>query len=126
MPGIPEYIDPLGRGMYNFLTGSASWVILTLVEQIYGIKGHFGDFVFQPKLLKHHFRDTFASINVLFHTHMIHLTYSNPSHLEYGNYQIGKVRLNGKLVLSNRNAFVLTKTMINCDSKLEIILEEKL
>jgi cellobiose phosphorylase len=38
-PGIPEYFDPKGRGMYQYLTGSASWLILTLVTEVFGIKG---------------------------------------------------------------------------------------
>ena len=27
-PGIPEYFDPNGRGMYPYLTGAASWMLL--------------------------------------------------------------------------------------------------
>ncbi len=27
-PGIPEYFDPKGRGMYPYLTGAASWLLL--------------------------------------------------------------------------------------------------
>ncbi|MBO4559480.1 MAG: cellobiose phosphorylase, partial [Lachnospiraceae bacterium] len=27
-PGIPEYFDPNGRGMYPYLTGAASWLLL--------------------------------------------------------------------------------------------------
>ncbi|MNC59801.1 hypothetical protein D3C75_1096340 [compost metagenome] len=30
-PGIPEYINEQGRGMYTYLTGSASWLLLTMV-----------------------------------------------------------------------------------------------
>jgi hypothetical protein len=30
-PGIPEHISPRGRGMCPYLTGSASWYLLTLI-----------------------------------------------------------------------------------------------
>ena len=33
-PGIPEYFDRKGRGLYLYLTGSASWYIYTLLERI--------------------------------------------------------------------------------------------
>ena len=29
-PGVPEYFDADGRGMYHYLTGAASWFMLTI------------------------------------------------------------------------------------------------
>lgn len=49
-PGIPEYINERGRGLYNYLTGSASWLLLTMVEEVFGVKGNLGDLVIMPKL----------------------------------------------------------------------------
>ena len=49
-PGIPEYINERGRGLYNYLTGSASWLLLTMVEEVFGIKGNLGDLIIEPKL----------------------------------------------------------------------------
>ena len=49
-PGIPEYIDPQGRGVYPWLTGSASWYLLTMVTQVFGVRGQLGDLVLEPKL----------------------------------------------------------------------------
>lgn len=50
-PGLPEYFADTGRGMYPYLTGSASWLMMTVVTEVYGVKGCFGDLVFEPKLL---------------------------------------------------------------------------
>lgn len=50
-PGIPEYFSDRGRGMYPWLTGSASWYLLTLVTEVFGVKGQLGDLLLQPKLL---------------------------------------------------------------------------
>ncbi|MBU1144681.1 MAG: cellobiose phosphorylase [Firmicutes bacterium] len=125
LPGIPEYFDPLGRGMYHYLTGSASWVILSIVEQVYGIDGCFGDFVIKPKLLKHHFREGIASLNVVFHSKLLHISFLNPSQLEYGTYQIEKVLINDKLYVCHNNRFVLTESMIEKDGTIKIVLEGK-
>ena len=50
-PGIPEYISIHGRGMYTYLTGSASWYILTLVTEAFGVRGLLGDLLLEPKLV---------------------------------------------------------------------------
>ncbi|MFA5095002.1 MAG: cellobiose phosphorylase, partial [Candidatus Omnitrophota bacterium] len=41
-PMIPEYFNNEGRGLYFYLTGSASWYIYTLMEEVLGIKYSFG------------------------------------------------------------------------------------
>ncbi|MCD4685888.1 MAG: cellobiose phosphorylase, partial [Anaerolineae bacterium] len=48
-PGIPEYINARGRGMYTYLTGSASWLLLTLTTEVFGVKGDLGDLALEPK-----------------------------------------------------------------------------
>ena len=50
-PGLPEYISERGRGMYPWLTGSASWYLLTLLTEVFGVKGDLGDLVLEPKLV---------------------------------------------------------------------------
>jgi hypothetical protein len=54
-PCLPEYFNADGRGMYSYLTGSASWFILTLLTQVFGIKGEYGDLVIEPKLTAEQF-----------------------------------------------------------------------
>ncbi len=49
-PGIPEYFNDRGRGMYHYLTGAASWYLMTVLCEMYGIKGSYGDLCFEPKL----------------------------------------------------------------------------
>ncbi len=51
-PMIPEYFNNEGRGLYFYLTGSASWYIYTLVHQILGIKYEFGGLIIEPKINK--------------------------------------------------------------------------
>lgn len=54
-PGIPEYFNDRGRGMYHYLTGAASWYLMTVLTEMFGIRGHFGDLVFEPKLMEEQF-----------------------------------------------------------------------
>ena len=35
-PGIPEYFDINGRGMYPYLTGAASWMLLFMYRLVAG------------------------------------------------------------------------------------------
>jgi cellobiose phosphorylase len=50
-PVLPEYFNAEGRGLYAYLTGSASWFIHTLLGEVLGIRFSFGDLVLEPKLL---------------------------------------------------------------------------
>ena len=47
-PGVPEYFDASGRGMYHYLTGAASWFMLTMITEVYGVKGAMGNLMLEP------------------------------------------------------------------------------
>ncbi len=103
-PGIPEYIEPRGRGVYPYLTGSSSWYLLTMVTQVFGIRGILGDLLLEPKLVRDQF-DSFgeASISTQFAQRTLQVIYHNPDKLEYGEYQIKKTLLNGIPVENQQN-----------------------
>jgi cellobiose phosphorylase len=95
-PGVPEYINEKGRGMYNYLTGSASWLLLTVLNETYGVKGSLGDLVLQPKLMSEQFNETGeASVSTVFADKRIKVVYRNTSKADYKNYGIGSVKING-------------------------------
>ncbi len=96
-PGIPEYFSPRGRGMYPYLTGSASWYLLTMLTEVYGVRGELGDLALAPKLLASQFgADGKTSVNTLFAGKRLRVTYHNSARLEYGQYVIGAARVNGQ------------------------------
>jgi cellobiose phosphorylase len=98
-PGIPEYFDNKGRGMYHYLTGSASWFLFTFLTEIYGVKGAFGDLILEPKLLLEQFDSAGrAGVTTLFGGRQLRITYINVNRLEYGSYRIRRVLLDGKVV----------------------------
>jgi cellobiose phosphorylase len=98
-PGIPEYINNQGRGMYPYLTGSASWYLLTMVTQVFGVVGILGDLALTPKLVRAQFdQDGEAQVETLFAGRLLEVTYKNPLRLDYRNYQVGKITLDNELV----------------------------
>ena len=62
-PGLPEYFNSEGRGLYHYLTGSASWFILTLLTQVFGVRGLYGDLLLAPKVTKEEF-ETAGEVSV--------------------------------------------------------------
>ncbi len=98
-PGIPEYINPRGRGMYPYLTGSAAWYLMTMLHEVFGVRGQLGDLVLDPKLLSSHFDSSGdATVRTVFAGKRLEITYHNPEHLEYGEYRIGSIRVSGSAI----------------------------
>lgn len=96
-PCLPEYFNAQGRGMYSYLTGSASWFILTMLTQVFGVRGEYGDFVIEPKLIARQFKKT-DTINLftVFCEKKITVKFINPHKKDYGKYSILKVIFNNE------------------------------
>lgn len=111
-PCLPEYFDAQGRGMYSYLTGSASWFVLTLLTQVFGIRGEYGDLTLQPKLTAQQFQNSrVTSISCWFAQKRINLKFINPNKKDYGKYKITAVRFNGKIISEDicRESFVIPR-----------------
>jgi cellobiose phosphorylase len=54
-PVLPEYFNNQGKGLYLYLTGSASWYVHTLIEEVLGIRFSNGDILLEPKLIQANF-----------------------------------------------------------------------
>ena len=96
-PCLPEYFNAQGRGMYSYLTGSASWFILVLLTQIFGIRGGYGDFIIEPKLAAEQFKKNTISITTFFANRRLAVRFINPHKKDFGKYLIRKVIFNGKI-----------------------------
>jgi len=117
-PGLPEYFNSDGRGMYPYLTGSASWLVLTMLTQVFGIRGEMGDFLISPKLVKEQFgKSKKISVDTHFAGRMIKVNYFNPRKLDYGKYRMGNITINEKYV---REMPVERKLFLNLTSKSSI------
>ena len=97
LPGIPEYFDDRGQGMYPYLTGSGSRLLLTLQTQVFGVRGENGALVLDPKLRKCHFdADGLAQIRCHSAGADLMVRYHNPQRLDWGEYRVGSVLCNGQ------------------------------
>ena len=95
-PGIPEYFNAGGRGMYHYLTGAASWYMLTVITEAFGVRGEKGDLAVAPKLMREQFdRSGTAAIELLFAGKSFRVTMVNLTGKDYGAYHIGKAYLSG-------------------------------
>jgi cellobiose phosphorylase len=107
-PGIPEYVSARGRGMYPYLTGSASWYLLTMITQVFGVRGHRGDLVLDPKLVRAQFdAEGQASLVTLFAGREIEVVYHNSAGLNYGEYAVEEIRVDGEAVGFERRGSVI-------------------
>lgn len=126
-PGIPEYFDADGRGKYPYLTGAASWYLLTMITEVFGIKGRSGDLVIAPALLKKQFdADGNASISLNFADKRFNITIENKDLKEAGAYNIKAVRLNNmRLSIDSAKAkeyVIPRKTITELDQENEIVI----
>lgn len=96
-PGIPEYFNADGRGMYHYLTGAASWYMLTMITEVFGVRGNVGALMINPKLVKEQFdAEGNASIQFTFADKYFEVVFKNPKRLSYGAYGIRKAVCDGK------------------------------
>ena len=93
-PGIPEYFDPRGRGMYPYLTGAGSWLMLCLITMAWGVRGEAGDLLLCPCLTPAQFegRDT-ASIRCYFAGREIEVVYHRPDAQDWAHLTVLQTRM---------------------------------
>lgn len=106
-PGIPEYFSDRGRGMYHYLTGAASWMMLTVITQMFGVKGSCGDLTFAPKLMREQFKDGRAGIRLNFGHRKWHIVYVNGQGKESGEYRVTAASLNGSPIDAAQDGFCI-------------------
>ena len=102
-PGVPEYIDAKGRGLYHYLTGAASWLLLTVITQMFGIRGELGDLAFYPQLAAEQF-DTKgeAALSFTFAGRKLQVCYVNKKLREAGEYEIQRIWLDDRMYASQK------------------------
>ena len=82
--------------MYHYLTGAASWMLLTVLNEMYGVKGEIGALKFKPKLLAKQFENGEASVSCMFRGTNIHVTYKNGMCKDAGDYKVAAIYIDGQ------------------------------
>lgn len=115
--------------MYSYLTGSASWLVLTLLTQVFGLRGQDRDLVIEPKLCAEQFKGTSTiTINRVFAGRHLQVNFSCPKKLKVDRYKIIKASLNacdlalkepGRIVIKRKTILHLSAERVN---RLNIVL----
>jgi len=127
-PGLPEYFNLEGEGMYSYLTGSASWFVLTLLNEVFGVRGRDGDLLIEPKFNPQQFsRLREVSVKRTFAGKKFQIKFSYLKGTPRKDCKIIKVRLNGQdlafeeseVLIKRQELFRLPPDRVN---RLEIVL----
>ncbi len=128
-PGIPEYFDSEGRGMYHYLTGAASWLVLTQLIHVFGVRGRQGDLMLAPQLVKEEFdKKGIACVSCQFAGKRLKVEYHNPLKLDAGQYAIKEILINGekgdtlKGPLFPKDKACIPRTSITKDALIKVTL----
>lgn len=98
-PCIPEYFNLENKGLYPYLTGSASWLIRSLISEAWGLKFSSGKITISPKIVKDNFRfSKRISLTVNIKGKLITLLYKNLGRKDYPYYRIIKTRIGKELI----------------------------
>ncbi len=113
-PGVPEYFNLEGRGMYHYLTGSASWMMLTVIREMFGVKGKRGNLHLEPKLLAKQFdQDQKVQIELNFRDRSWRICYCNTGRQDYGNYCISSLYLDGEEIKLTQQMAIISYERID-------------
>lgn len=117
-PGIPSYFESDNHGAYHYLTGSATWLMLALVTQVFGVRGEYGNLKIEPKLTKEQFiNDNEAAISCNFQKKKLKVIFQNPDKLDWSEYKITEINVNGGIfsdtIAEDKKSVVFSKEKFN-------------
>ena len=121
-PLIPEYFNGEGKGLYLYLTGSASWYIYTLLEEVLGIKFTFGEIYLEPKLAFGNFFAQEINVKFGFDGKIITLTYIKKAAGKKA-YEIKEAYLEDKAIIPlDGNYVIKSRDLLKKENCLKVYL----
>lgn len=121
-PGIPEYFDAKGRGLYHYLTGAGSWLIMTVLCEMFGVKGEYGNLKLEPKLMPDQFSENNSvSVEFVFNGRAVKLIYralTNPSDNPSGIWTVKKINIKDSATIFD--GCVINSSMLRNEGVTEI------
>ena len=99
--------------MYPYLTGAASWYMLNMVTEVFGISGQYGDLQIQPRLQASQFGDDGkACITLPFAGKLLRMSFINLTRRDYGRYGIADVSCgNNPVPVTDGKSVVIPRAM---------------
>lgn len=87
--------------MYHYLTGSASWLMMTMVIECFGVKGDYGKLCLEPKLVADQLDQSGKlGIRLFFHGVEVHVVYQALEQKEVYT-KVKELRLDGEVLPGN-------------------------
>lgn len=120
-PMIPEYFNNQGRGLYHYLTGSASWYIYTLVEEVLGIKFILGDLLLKPALFNNNFYKQSIGVVFLLDSHPVKVIFIRKKNSS-GVYKIKEVFLDLVKIKPCSEEFIIRRKDLKKTSIIKVYL----
>src|SRR5262249_49659243 len=104
-----------------------SWLVLTQLTQVFGVRGLRGDLMLHPQLVKEEFnKKGIASVCCQFAGKHLTVEYHNPKKLDAGQYAINEISINGKSACFERLAkdkICIARASINKDACIKVVLD---
>ena len=119
-PVLPEYFNNEGKGLYLYLTGSASWYIYTLLEEVLGLKFYLGDLYLGPKLIAPNFFKHKISAQFNWQNKRIKIEFIKETDSAHP-YRIRRVFLNQKNILPAGLRYVIKKKSLRRKHNLVLV-----
>lgn len=120
-PGVPEYFDIRGKGMYPYLTGAGSWYMLTMLTMAYGIRGKEGDLEIAPQLTAEQFdAEGNASVSCWLQGRKWNVVFRNPG--KCAEYAVKSVTIDGiSIPGSGKQAVIPRETVANAKEPTAVV-----
>ncbi len=118
-PVIPEYFNNEGKGLYSYLTGSASWFVYTLIEETLGFKFFMGNLLIEPKLDHSFFFKDSIEFSGHLHNRRIKVSFIKSVN-QKKIYKMKKITLNNKLLPTKQGKCLINKAVILTSDELHI------
>ena len=107
--------------MYHYLTGAASWFMMTMITQAFGVRGEAGDLLLAPKLTAEQFDEQGrASLSLVFAGKKLEIVYENEGMKEYGDYTVGSASCSGAELQIKDSCCAVIRRMPSCDCKTDL------
>jgi cellobiose phosphorylase len=110
-PVLPEYFNSQARGLYLYLTGSASWYIHTLIEEVLGITYKMGDIVLNPKLIASNFKLNTITVQSRYNGKVLSFVFRRPFSGK-GPYRLRHALVNGKSLYTSNNTLLIPSSVL--------------
>ncbi len=111
-PNLPSCWRNDGKGLSSYLTGAATWLMVAVVNHMFGIRGDHGNLVINPKLVKEQFgKKGRIQMTCNFLGQKLRVDFINKKLLDWNEYSITGLTVNGTALLRQDSDTEIVRTI---------------